>query len=116
MAADDVASLEDMSDTQRVEAPVTWKTYLMCAFAAFGGVFFGYDSGYISGVLAMKFFIHLYTGKDYPTTDEESVSYTARSYTAQLTYIGRICYSYKPQVTHNFHSLSWNFYRGYPCR
>lgn len=25
-----------------VEAPVTVKTYLMCAFAAFGGIFFGY--------------------------------------------------------------------------
>ena len=86
MAVDDVAFPEDMSDTQRVEAPVTWKTYLMCAFAAFGGVFFGYDSGYISGVLAMKFFIHLYTGKDYPTTDEESVSYTTRSYDSANLY------------------------------
>jgi hypothetical protein len=33
----------------RIEAPVTIKGYLMCAFAAFGGIFFGYDSGYISG-------------------------------------------------------------------
>ncbi|KAL4883967.1 general substrate transporter [Aspergillus karnatakaensis] len=47
----------------RVEAPVTWKTYLMCAFAAFGGIFFGYDSGYISGVMAMDYFIHEFTGK-----------------------------------------------------
>tara|TARA_R110002060_G_scaffold23913_2_gene32531 strand:- start:464 stop:637 length:174 start_codon:yes stop_codon:yes gene_type:complete len=39
------------ADASRVEAPVTWKSYLMCVFAAFGGVFFGYDSGYISGVL-----------------------------------------------------------------
>jgi hypothetical protein len=44
-------------DARRVEAPVTVKTYLMCAFAAFGGIFFGYDSGYISGVLGMDFFI-----------------------------------------------------------
>lgn len=44
-------------DTTRVEAPVTFKAYLMCAFAAFGGIFFGYDSGYISGVLGMKYFI-----------------------------------------------------------
>ncbi len=48
---------------QRVEAPVTWKTYLMCAFAAFGGIFFGYDSGYINGVMAMDYFIHEFTGK-----------------------------------------------------
>lgn len=44
-------------DATRVEAPVTFKTYLMCAFAAFGGIFFGYDSGYISGVLGMNYFI-----------------------------------------------------------
>ncbi|KAL2830311.1 general substrate transporter [Aspergillus cavernicola] len=48
----------------RIEAPVTWKTYLMCAFAAFGGIFFGYDSGYISGVMGMDYFIHEFTGKD----------------------------------------------------
>lgn len=47
----------------RVEAPVTWKTYLMCAFAAFGGIFFGYDSGYINGVMAMDYFIHEFSGK-----------------------------------------------------
>ena len=33
------------SDVERVEAPVTVKAYLMCAFAAFGGIFFGYDTG-----------------------------------------------------------------------
>ncbi|KAI1498204.1 putative transporter [Biscogniauxia marginata] len=43
-------------DVNRVEAPVTLKAYLMCAFAAFGGIFFGYDSGYISGVMGMKYF------------------------------------------------------------
>ncbi|KAL3458212.1 general substrate transporter [Aspergillus heterothallicus] len=47
----------------RIEAPITWKTYLMCAFAAFGGIFFGYDSGYINGVLGMDYFIHEFTGK-----------------------------------------------------
>jgi hypothetical protein len=49
-------------DTSVVEAPVTWKTYLMCAFAAFGGIFFGYDSGYISGVMAMDYFITEFEG------------------------------------------------------
>ncbi|KAF4312231.1 Sugar/inositol transporter [Botryosphaeria dothidea] len=40
----------------RVEAPVTVKAYLLCVFAAFGGILFGYDSGYISGVLGMSRF------------------------------------------------------------
>ncbi|PYH86677.1 putative MFS monosaccharide transporter [Aspergillus uvarum CBS 121591] len=53
---------------QRVEAPVTVKAYLMCAFAAFGGIFFGYDSGYISGVMGMRYFIERFEGLDYATT------------------------------------------------
>lgn len=32
-------------DVDKTEAPVTVKAYLACAFAAFGGIFFGYDSG-----------------------------------------------------------------------
>ena len=51
-------------DVSRVEAPVTIKAYLMCVFAAFGGIFFGYDSGYISGVMGMDFFIHIIEGAD----------------------------------------------------
>ena len=46
-------------DVERVEAPVTWKAYLMCAFASFGGIFFGYDSGYINGVNGMTEWVHL---------------------------------------------------------
>ena len=38
----------------------------MCAFAAFGGIFFGYDSGYINGVQGMAYFITQYTGKTAP--------------------------------------------------
>lgn len=38
----------------------------MCAFAAFGGIFFGYDSGYINGVLGMQYFIHQFAGLPYP--------------------------------------------------
>jgi hypothetical protein len=30
--------------------------YLLCVFAAFGGILFGYDSGYINGVMGMNFF------------------------------------------------------------
>ncbi|THC91479.1 hypothetical protein EYZ11_009062 [Aspergillus tanneri] len=57
-----VTTPAETSDVSRVEAPVTLKTYLMCAFAAFGGIFFGYDSGYINGVMGMKYFIHEFEG------------------------------------------------------
>ena len=54
-------------DVNCIEAPVTFKAYLMCAFAAFGGIFFGYDSGYINGVMGMRY---LYTNSlDYPIPD-----------------------------------------------
>jgi MFS family permease len=38
-------SLAMASDVHSIEAPVTWKAYLICAFASFGGIFFGYDTG-----------------------------------------------------------------------
>ncbi|OQU97664.1 hypothetical protein CLAIMM_03559 [Cladophialophora immunda] len=69
MAGDGAVHLAATTDVARIEAPVTLRAYLMCAFAAFGGIFFGYDSGYINGVMAMKFFIHEFTGKPYPGTD-----------------------------------------------
>jgi SP family sugar:H+ symporter-like MFS transporter len=54
------------TDVNRIEAPMTFKAYLMCAFAAFGGIFFGYDSGYVNGVMGMSYFIHTFTGQPYP--------------------------------------------------
>ncbi|RMD39545.1 hypothetical protein DV735_g5574, partial [Chaetothyriales sp. CBS 134920] len=50
--------LKVTDNVEHVEAPVTWKAYLICAFASFGGIFFGYDSGYINGVLGSPIFIH----------------------------------------------------------
>ena len=55
--ASHVGGLATTQDVERIEAPVTWKAYLICAFASFGGIFFGYDSGYINGVLGSKIFI-----------------------------------------------------------
>ncbi|KAK3319337.1 putative transporter protein [Apodospora peruviana] len=60
-----VAPLVGTSDLSRIEAPVTIKAYLICAFAACGGLFFGYDTGWMSGVLGMPYFITLYTGVQY---------------------------------------------------
>ncbi|KAK0701733.1 putative transporter protein [Lasiosphaeria miniovina] len=53
------------ADLSRIEAPVTFKAYLLCGFAAFGGIFFGYDTGWMSGTLGMPYFISLYTGLQY---------------------------------------------------
>ncbi|KAI9644715.1 hypothetical protein NHQ30_006741 [Ciborinia camelliae] len=63
------AVVHGTTDTSRIEAPVTAKAYLMCAFAAFGGIFFGYDTGWMSGVLAMPYFITQYTGLPKPAAD-----------------------------------------------
>jgi MFS family permease len=54
--------LATTTDVERIEAPVTWKAYLICAFASFGGIFFGYDSGYINGVNASNVFVELVEG------------------------------------------------------
>lgn len=35
------------NDLERIESPVTLKAYLMIAFASFGGIFFGYDTGWM---------------------------------------------------------------------
>lgn len=57
-----VRGLSATADIERIEAPVTWKAYLMCAFASFGGIFFGYDSGYINGVTGSRVFVTLVEG------------------------------------------------------
>ena len=46
------------ADASRVEAPTTIGGYLMVAFAAMGGLFFGYDSGYLNGIMGMPYFVH----------------------------------------------------------
>jgi len=65
-------ALTTNDNVDRIEAPVTVKAYLICAFASFGGIFFGYDSGYINGVNGSKLFIHLIEG---PAAKELSSSH-----------------------------------------
>lgn len=65
MAGGGVQVVQGTADLARIEAPVTVKAYLICAFAAFGGIFFGYDTGWMSGVLGMPYFITEYTGFEY---------------------------------------------------
>ena len=62
-------TLTATADVNRIEAPVTFKAYLMCVFASFGGIYFGYDSGYINGVLGMNYYINMQTGKPIPGPD-----------------------------------------------
>ncbi|RFN50194.1 putative monosaccharide transporter [Fusarium flagelliforme] len=56
-------ALQTADNVEQIEAPVTWKAYMMCAFASFGGIFFGYDSGYINGVNGSKYFIDQVEGR-----------------------------------------------------
>jgi MFS transporter, SP family, sugar:H+ symporter len=78
MSIEKARALSATADTSRIESPVTTKAYFMCAFAAFGGIFFGYDSGYINGVLGMKYFISLQTGlsPDLLESDDTSAQFT----------------------------------------
>jgi MFS transporter, SP family, sugar:H+ symporter len=74
MSVEKSRALSATADTSRIESPVTTKAYFMCAFAAFGGIFFGYDSGYINGVLGMKYFINLHTGLDPALLDNDDTA------------------------------------------
>ncbi|GFZ47567.1 High-affinity glucose transporter SNF3, partial [Saitozyma sp. JCM 24511] len=72
---------------ERVEAPVTIKAYLLCVFASFGGIFFGYDSGYMNGVLGMNYFISLHTGLPIPganATAAETAAFALQAWQKSL--------------------------------
>ncbi|OQD80013.1 hypothetical protein PENANT_c040G10872 [Penicillium antarcticum] len=56
-------------DLSLIEAPVTWRAYLVCGFASFGGLLYGYDSGYISGVLGMDY-VKEHFGHPVPKSDD----------------------------------------------
>ena len=73
MAGDGIV-VHGTSDLSRVEAPVTVKAYLICAFAAFGGIFYGYDTGWMSGVLAMPYFITQYTHLPDPAVGDKAAT------------------------------------------
>lgn len=74
MSIEKSRALSATADTSRIESPVTTKAYFMCAFAAFGGIFFGYDSGYINGVIGMRYFINLHTGLDPALLDNDDTA------------------------------------------
>ncbi len=84
------AVLHATSDVNGIEAPITVKAYAMCAFAAFGGIFFGYDSGYISGVMGMKVFIQVITGDPTATVLPANTKSLITSILSAGTFFGAI--------------------------
>ncbi|OQD63509.1 hypothetical protein PENPOL_c009G00062 [Penicillium polonicum] len=52
-------SLRATADVNAIEAPITWKAYALCAFASIGGIYFGYDSGYINGVNGIEMWVDI---------------------------------------------------------
>lgn len=70
----------------------------MCAFAAFGGIFFGYDSGYISGVMGMSTFYHLIEGQDATALSATNKSLITSILSAGTLYVSshgpNLCFSY----------------------
>ncbi|GMM27911.1 maltose permease [Martiniozyma asiatica (nom. inval.)] len=82
--ASDVSSQHYSS---REEAPISWKTYLICGFTSFGGIYFGYDSGYISGVMGMTAFIETFTGKN-PNDPDFILSSSDKSLITSILSVG----------------------------
>jgi MFS family permease len=60
-----IQGIQGTADLSKTEAPIVWKSYLICVSAALGGLFFGYDIGWMSGVLGMPYFIQQFTGMQY---------------------------------------------------
>ncbi|OGE53762.1 hypothetical protein PENARI_c007G11251 [Penicillium arizonense] len=61
-------------DLSLIEAPVTWRAYMICGFASFGGILYGYDSGYISGVLGMDY-VKEHFGHHVPKSDDSPTGF-----------------------------------------
>ncbi|PLB49338.1 putative sugar transporter [Aspergillus steynii IBT 23096] len=61
----DTENARETTYISKTEAPITWKAYVVCVSAAFGGVFFGYDIGWMSGVLGTPIVIQQYTGMEH---------------------------------------------------
>ncbi|QSZ30355.1 hypothetical protein DSL72_004878 [Monilinia vaccinii-corymbosi] len=89
------AVVHGTTDTSRIEAPVTAKAYFMCAFAAFGGIFFGYDTGWMSGyvLLMLPYVVTIWLPKppaDAPksTLDKFAISAMNQSLTTSILSCG----------------------------
>ncbi|KAK0703328.1 hypothetical protein B0T26DRAFT_744238 [Lasiosphaeria miniovina] len=54
---EETASAADAKHVGELGLSTNYHAYLLCAFASFGDIFFGYDSGYINGINGSKIFI-----------------------------------------------------------
>jgi len=89
-----MADLATTINIDHLEAPVTWKAYLMCAFATFGGLLYGYDSGYINGVSGSTLFIKAVEGEGATTLTSSHQSLIV-SILSGGTFFGELyCHSY----------------------
>ena len=85
------------SNVALTEAPITLKTYFICAFASFGGILFGYDSGYINGVLGMTYVKRTFGGRVPESVDDSgfNVETWQKSLIVSIlslgTFIGALC-------------------------
>ncbi|CAN8106559.1 unnamed protein product [Discula destructiva] len=70
-----MVALRKLSIVHGAEAGKSWPAICIGAFVAFGGILFGYDTGTISGILAMPYFDQTFsTGYINPTTGNRSIS------------------------------------------
>ncbi|KYK56294.1 hypothetical protein DCS_08264 [Drechmeria coniospora] len=68
------SSVHTAQNIDKIEAPISWKAYLICAFASLGGILSGYDSGYLSSVLGQQPFIDAVMGPGQPFLSRISIS------------------------------------------
>lgn len=103
----------DPANPDWLDAPVTLKAYLMCGFSAFSGIFFGYDSGYINGVMGMPYFIKHIEGPD-----ATSLSGPSKGLITSILSLGTFIGRYFPSPSFLFsvkYEALMSFHRGARC-
>ncbi len=72
-----------------------WAGILMVSFAAFGGILFGYDTGTISGITAMKDWLRLFGFPDPSAPTGYSVSSSRQSLVTSILSAGTFFGEYR---------------------
>lgn len=75
----------------------SWPAIVIGLFVAFGGVLFGYDTGTISGILEMPYWLQLFTDKIDPETGERFLSGDDTSLIVSILSAGKLFWSYSNQ-------------------